>query len=339
MAQVAPFVVLIAACAATALAAWAATAGLRRLLLRWGVFDAPNPRSSHAVAKPRGGGLAVVLVVAGAWLALAAVAGAPGAAGAGPVLALALALAAVSFFDDVRGLPALPRLAAQVAAVAAGLVVLDAGPVFQGWLPLWLDRLLAGLAWLWFVNLFNFMDGIDGISGVETISIGAGLALVGAVAGWSPAQIGPPLVLAAAAAGFLVLNWAPSRVFLGDAGSIALGFLLGWLLLQTAAAGLWAPALILPGYYLADATLTLLRRLARGERVWRAHRQHAYQRAVDAGRSHAEVCVWIALANAGLLAGALLAVAVSPPLGLIVAGAVVAALLRHLARAAQGSGS
>lgn len=329
MGHASPLILLFAVCAATAVAAWGATAGLRRLLLRWGVFDAPNPRSSHAVAKPRGGGLAVVAVAAGAWLTLDAALGKPG--GAAAILALGLALAAVSFLDDLRGLPPLPRFAGQIAAVAAALFLFDAGPVFQGWLPLWLDRVLAGLAWLWFVNLFNFMDGIDGISGVETISIGAGLALVGAVAGWPPAQIGPPLVLAAAAAGFLVLNWAPSRVFLGDAGSIALGFLMGWLLLHAAAGGLWAAALILPGYYLADATLTLMRRLLRGERVWRPHRQHAYQKAVDAGWPHARVCRQIAAGNAGLVACGLLAVTVSAPLGLIAGAAIVALVLWTLA--------
>ena len=116
------------------------------------------------------------------------------------------------------------------------------------------------------------------------------------------------LLIVAACAGFVVWNWHPAKIFLGDIGSVPLGFLLGWLLLALAARGPWEAALILPLYYLADATLTLLRRGARGEKVWQAHREHFYQQAVQNGRSHARVSLAIAGANAGLLLLALLAV-------------------------------
>lgn len=337
MPSFAPILAIAFSCALTAAAAWAATLGIRTLLVRHGIYDAPNPRSSHSEPRPRGGGAALLAVAAIAWLVAGSLL--DGLRTTALVLAPTVGLAAVSLLDDVRGLPPLPRFAAQVAAVALALSLLDLGPVFQGCLPLWLDRLIAGLAWLWFVNLFNFMDGIDGISGVETIGVGVGLALVGTVAGAAAGWVLPPLLLAAAAAGFLVLNWQPSRIFLGDTGSIGLGFLLGWLLLDTAAAGLWAPALILPGYYLADATITLLRRLFRGEKVWRAHREHAYQRAVDAGWSHARTALWIAGANVLLVGCAVLAAVVSPIAGLIPGVAVVAALLRKLAGVAQPSAS
>jgi UDP-N-acetylmuramyl pentapeptide phosphotransferase/UDP-N-acetylglucosamine-1-phosphate transferase len=174
-------------------------------------------------------------------------------------------------------------------------------------LPELADRLVAGLAWIWFINLFNFMDGIDGIAGVEAACIGAGLFVVLQGLG-SPAGLGLiALATAGAALGFLWWNWQPARIFLGDVGSVPLGYLLGWLLLSAAAAGAWAPALILPLYYLADASLTLVRRLLRGERIWHAHRQHAYQRAVQGGMSHAQTVRIIAAGNLALIGLAVVA--------------------------------
>ena len=162
--------------------------------------------------------------------------------------------------------------------------------MFQGWLPPALDMAAAALLWVWFVNLYNFMDGIDGLAGSETAAIGIGLALFAVVGtGGDPALAAPAAAIAAAAIGFLVWNWAPARIFLGDVGSVPLGYLLGFLLLATAARGYWKFALILPLYFLADATITLLRRLARGERVWLPHREHFYQQAVQRGLGHAAV--------------------------------------------------
>lgn len=216
------------------------------------------------------------------------------------LIAAATALAVVSWRDDLGHVPARWRLLAQVVAVAAGLAVLGGGPVFQGLLPGWLDLLAAGLAWVWFVNLTNFMDGIDGITGVEAASIGIGLALIGAPAA-------PALIVAAAALGFLRWNWHPARLFMGDVGSVPLGYLLGALLILLAKDGHWAPALILPGYYLADATWTLGRRLLRGQRVWEAHREHFYQQAVQRGWSHGRVALAVGLVNVGLVLLALAA--------------------------------
>lgn len=290
---------------------------LARLLGRRGILDRPNERSSHSSPIPRGGGLAVVAALLAGWPLLLLWQGSvdaapPGADGIWPagvwpdgfwaVYGAAAVLALVSFADDILTLGAAPRLAAQLLAVALALLSLDGlGPVFQGLLPLWLDRLLAGLAWLWFINLYNFMDGIDGITGVETVGLGVGLALVFLLAGAVPTA-GLALLTAAAAAGFLVWNWQPARIFLGDVGAVPLGFLLGWLLLLAAARGQWLAALVLPAYYWSDATITLVRRLLRGERVWRAHREHFYQRATQRGRSHAEVARRVAMTNAGLVA-------------------------------------
>ncbi len=325
MPSVQDIIVLTLLCALLAMLSWAAVAVLRPVLIRYRVVDAPNARSSHSAPKPRGAGLGLLTVALPAWAASGLMLEAPG--GTWTVLVLALALAAASFVDDVRGLPALPRFAAQGLAVALGLAAFDAGPVFQGLLPPWLDGLMAGLLWLWFVNLFNFMDGIDGITGVETISLGLGLALIAPLAGFPAGQVLPGLVLAAAAAGFLVWNWAPSKVFLGDVGSVALGYLLGWLLLLAAAEGQWVAALILPAYYLADATLTLLARLLRREKIWQAHKQHAYQRAVQRGWSHARTAGWIAAGNGLLILCALAAAAGLPWAALASASMVVFAML------------
>ena len=284
----------------------ALTGSVRGWLQRREIFDHPGERSSHSLPVPRGGGLAVVAVLIAGGLILASVGHAP--RGTAIMLGAAAALALLSWRDDLGGLSVVLRLAAHILAVLLGLAFLD-GPVFQGLLPLWLDRTLAALLWVWFVNLYNFMDGIDGITGLETVALGLGIAL----AAWRAGATGDgaatvALCAAAAALGFLRWNWHPAQIFLGDVGSVPLGYLLGWLLLLLAGKGLWAPALILPLYYLADATLTLAFRIRRGERIWQAHRQHFYQHA-SADGDHAAVAAMIFLGDLVLIALALLAVA------------------------------
>lgn len=301
-----------------------ATGILAALLRRRAILDHPNARSSHATPTPRGGGLAVVPITLAAWIAGT---GTELPTGLIVILGGACALAALSWIDDLRSLPAALRLAVQAAVVGVGVGALGAhGQIFQGLLPAWLDAVAAALLWLWFLNLFNFMDGIDGIAGVETVCIGAGLAALAALAadGAPPAWFGA--TLAAAAFGFLVWNWHPARIFLGDVGSVPLGFLLGFLLLALAARGFWAPALILPAYYLADATITLARRAWRREPVWKAHAEHYYQRAVQSGMSHAQVSLAVLAANLVLVGLALTSLSF-PLLSLAAAALVVAALL------------
>lgn len=314
-----------------AVAAWVATGAVLRLLRRWQVFDNPNTRSSHARPTPRGGGLALLAVILPA-LALIWVFVQP-AFGTGYVIAGAALVAVVSWFDDLRGLGAGPRLASHAIAVAIGLAALPHDAmVWQGALPWWPDRIATALLWVWFVNLFNFMDGIDGIAGVETGAIGLGVVATAAVAVLDPtiAMIGA--AFAGAAVGFLPWNWHPAKVFLGDVGSIPAGYLLGWLLIGMAAEGAWAPALILPLYFIADATLTLALRLIRREKVWQAHRKHFYQRAVAAGRSHAWVATVVAFANAGLIGLAIVAALGYPLPALAIAFVLVAVLIGVLSR-------
>ena len=303
-----------------------------RILRRRAILDHPNERSSHAVPTPRGGGIALVFVLLPAWSVIAL--GVPGQTFIiWLVLGAALLLAGVSWADDLVGISRSIRFAAHIAAVS---LVLSALPrdafFFQGVLPLALDRLAAGILWVWFINLFNFMDGIDGIAGAEAAAVGFGLFLITAVAGGGGVPILFGLTLAATALGFLWWNWHPAQVFLGDVGSVPLGYLLGWLLLEAALKGFWAPALILPLYYLADSTITLLRRLVAGERIWQAHSQHFYQRAVRRGLSHATVVRIILLANGVLIVLALLAAGGAETAALLGALATVAALLTALAR-------
>ena len=205
------------------------------------------------------------------------------------------------------------------------------GMIFQGLIPIWCDIILVALLWLWFVNLFNFMDGIDGIAGVEAISVGSGIAVITLISSETELSPWPPAALAAVTFGFLIWNWQPAKVFLGDVGSIPLGFLLGWLLIQLAAKGLWAPAIILPLYYLSDSTITLARRISRRERIWEAHHRHFYQLATNRGRSHAAVSLAVMFANFLLIGLAALSLTRPWP-SIVIASLVVASLLAWMVK-------
>ena len=323
-------VLLAAVVVGTGLVACVGTYALIPVLRRAAVLDRPNQRSSHETPTPRGGGIAVVAAILGAWLILLAM-----GAVAWPLIAVVFAaalLAAISWLDDLHGLSPALRLAAQVVAVAFGMLALgSAGPVFQGWLPVGLDAAAAMLLWVWFINLYNFMDGIDGLAGSEGAAVGTGLALFAFLgAGHDLAFATLAAAIAASAIGFLVWNWAPARIFLGDVGSVPLGYLLGFLLLAAAAHGYWKLALILPLYFLADSTITLLRRLARGERVWQAHREHFYQRAVRRGLSHAAVVQRVIAADLLLIACGWVAEGGHSAIGLTAAAAVVLVLLASM---------
>ena len=290
----------------------AATAAATRMMLGFlraqQLLDHPNPRSSHATPTPRGGGLAVVGVLIPIWAAILWAASDLGPA----VLAVLLGacvLAAVGWRDDIRAMSPGVRLIVHAVIVTVALALAPSGRLYlSGFVPQPVDLVLVALGWIWFLNLYNFMDGIDGITGVETVSVGIGAVAIGLVAGME----GPiPLLgtaLAASAGGFLFWNWHPARVFLGDVGSIPLGFLAGWLLLEIAAEGYTIAALILPLYHLADATITLFRRALRGERFWQPHRKHFYQQATRKGWGHDRVALIVAVCNVVLVVLAVTAV-------------------------------
>ncbi|HEX3973548.1 MAG TPA: glycosyltransferase family 4 protein [Stellaceae bacterium] len=306
---------------------------VRHWLQRRAILDHPGERTSHEGATPRGGGLALIPVVLFAWIMLALAGDAP--SGTYATVALAAALGLVSWFDDLGHLAFGWRLAAHLVAAALGAAYL-LGPalVFQGLLPPMVDHVVAVLLWAWFINLYNFMDGIDGITCVETIAIGIGVVLVARYAGDQTAIAAPALALCAGALGFLRWNWPRGCICLGDVGSVPLGFLTGWLLLLLATQGQWAPALILGLYYLADASVTLLRRLFRGERVWQAHRSHFYQRALASDNDHRAVLWLIIGGDVVLLLLALLAIRL-PRIAVVVALLAVTSLLMQLSRRAR----
>jgi UDP-N-acetylmuramyl pentapeptide phosphotransferase/UDP-N-acetylglucosamine-1-phosphate transferase len=319
---------------ATLAASLCLTAAVLPILRRRAILDRPNERSSHAVPTPRGGGVAIMAALLPGWAALELAGLAPPAIWA--AISGAVGLALVSFIDDLRPLPVVVRLLVQFAAVFLAVAALPgSGNVFQGLLPSALDRAVSAVLWVWFLNLFNFMDGIDGIAGTEAACLGVGVALVALLDPSTSLAAHPALglTLAAASLGFLWWNWHPARLFMGDVGSVPLGFLLGWLLLSLAAAGEWVAALVLPLYYLVDASWTLMRRLLRGATVWRAHREHFYQRAAQAGLSHAAVVTRILIANLALVVIAVSAVRVGAAMATALSVATVAMLLFELARA------
>jgi UDP-N-acetylmuramyl pentapeptide phosphotransferase/UDP-N-acetylglucosamine-1-phosphate transferase len=238
-----------------------------------------------------------------------------------------LLLAVISWLDDRKGIGAGMRLSTHILAACLGsLTFAPNAMLFHGVLPFWCDRTILIVGWAWFINLYNFMDGIDGITGTETISIATGVCLVLAAIGLNdPFADVLSLLLTGACLGFLALNWHPAKIFLGDVGSVPLGYLAGYLLLIPALKGYFLPALIIPLYYLADSGITLGRRALNGEKVWQAHRQHFYQRAAQGIGRHNPIVIWIIITNIALITAAI--VAVPYPWPGFLAGALVVALL------------
>lgn len=287
---------LLAFIAATALTGW-----IRRESIGRGLLDHPNARSSHAMAVPRGGGLAIVLCfLMGA--GLAAMFGVlPGPVALAFILSGGLT-AFVGWRDDIRSLGAGPRLATHFLAAGIGLFLIGGLPpiaiadtiIDMGWT----GHALALVGLVWMLNLFNFMDGINGIAGIETVTAGAGVAALLVAAAHDEAAL-LPMLLAAAAAGFLVWNFPRGLIFMGDVGSGFLGLVFGLLLLHFASfePRMLYSGLILLGVFVVDATMTLFIRLARGHPPHEAHRSHAYQAAARRYGSHVPVSLAVGAIN------------------------------------------
>ena len=318
----------------------------RRLALARRVLDIPNPRSSHVVPVPTGGGAPVVVITtAGIWLAWAVRPEVPWATVA-PLSLASLAVAGISAVDDVRPQPAWLRLAVHV---AAGLVVAGTlGPLYghalssAGVLVPELARTVVVVLWVVGVtNAYNFMDGIDGIAGLQAVMAGLGWVALGSVTGQPVLSI-VGLLLASSSLGFLTLNWAPARIFMGDVGSAFLGFWFAVLAVGACRAG---PATAFAGVvlvwpFLFDTAFTLCRRLLRRERVFSAHRSHLYQRLVIAGHGHARVTLLYGLLAAlGGVLGVLIAAAPRATGGALLAiGLMAVTLWLHAIRAERRMG-
>lgn len=290
----------------TSVCSFALVAVMRRYALAKGVMDTPNARSSHTVPTPRGGGVAIVVV----FMAALAVLGLAGLGadnlGLWALLGAGGLVAVVGFVDDHRHIAARWRLGGHFAAAIWALVMLGGVPPLLG--GIWAG--LPSLAWwlfgaiylVWMLNLYNFMDGIDGIASIEAVCVCFGVCVLYYVGGQFDLML-YPILLAGAVLGFLLWNWPPAKIFMGDAGSGFLGITLGVLSLQ----GAWANSnyfwgwVILLGVFIVDSTFTLLHRLYRGEKVYEAHRSHAYQFASRRFGKHLPVTVTVALITLGWL--------------------------------------
>jgi UDP-N-acetylmuramyl pentapeptide phosphotransferase/UDP-N-acetylglucosamine-1-phosphate transferase len=313
----------------------AAAAALTALLILWlhpllvrYAMARPNARSSHKKPTPQGGGIAVVtafiaIACAGIWLTGAT-------NGVFSILAIVFAatalIAILGAVDDIRPVAVVPRLLVQVLAVAIVIGTLPADFQMTPFMPWWIERVLLVLGGVWFVNLVNFMDGLDWMTVAEFVPLAGGLVLLGAMGALPAYAVVCALALLGALIGFAPFNRPVARLFLGDVGSLPLGLVAGWLLALLANKGHLAAALLLPLYYLMDATLTLFRRLARRERVWQAHRTHFYQRATDNGFTVAQVIGHVFAVNIALVALAALCARFNTPAVEITALATGAAM-------------
>lgn len=302
---------------------------VRRVALRWRMVDVPSDRTMHVGAIPRGGGVAISAVI----LSGIAVLWLSGRVPTPVFLALVVggaAVAVISWMDDRRGVSSVVRLAVHLAAAAWAVAWLGGLPrILAGDVTLALGAAghVVGVLWVaWMTNLYNFMDGIDALAGSEAVGVGAAAGALLLVMGY-PGLGAAALLLMAAAAGFLVWNWPPARIFMGDVGSATLGFLFGVLALASERAGA-LPALgwaILLGVFVFDATVTLLRRMARRERLDVPHRSHAYQRAVLGGLGPGSVSALALAVN--LVLAVLVAAAVREKVSWAVSAAAATALL------------
>lgn len=274
---------------------------LRRYALRRDLIDIPNSRSSHVIPTPRGGGAAIVVSLLSvlpviAWTAMISWPSMWAIWGAG------FGVAVLGFLDDHGHIPARWRLVMHFLAAAWVLFWLGGLP------PLELFGLTLELGWwghvfamfwlVWHLNLYNFMDGIDGIASIEALAVCLGAAVIYAIAG-HPNDALVPILLASAVAGFLVWNFPPARIFMGDAGSGFLGVVIGALSIQAAWLApkfLWC-WLILLGVFIVDATWTLTQRLLRGAKIYEAHRSHAYQVASRSFGAHLPVTLGVLAVN------------------------------------------
>jgi UDP-N-acetylmuramyl pentapeptide phosphotransferase/UDP-N-acetylglucosamine-1-phosphate transferase len=317
------------AAAAAGLLSGVMTSAIRPLLLRVALAK-PNARSSHRIPTPQGGGIAVVaatLVVATASIALV---GTSDARIPFAVFGATLFIAAVGFADDVRSIQVLPRLLLQGAAVAVVILAAPESLRIVPACPLWIERALLLLAGLWFVNLVNFMDGLDLMTVAEIVPITGAVVLLGWLSDLPASTILVAAALFGAMLGFAPFNRPVAKIFLGDVGSLPIGLLVGWCLLQLAWHQQFAAALLLPLYYLADATVTLLRRMARREPFWAAHRSHFYQRATDNGFSVSRVVSEVFALNivlAALAVGSAMTSSTTISVLFLVIGVIATALL------------
>lgn len=316
------------------LVAYFLTALVRFYALKKNILDIPNERSSHSIVTPRGGGLAIVATFIFTLLFMVAfevvsVNIAAALVGGG------FLIAAIGWLDDKNSVSPRLRLAVHFLAAVWALYWLDGFTQMElGFTTIqlgWAGSVIAAVGIVWLINLYNFMDGIDGIAGTEAIcvALGAGVLLFW---GGSTGLAWVCLTLAIAVGGFLVWNWSPAKIFMGDVGSGFLGFTFAVLALWSENAGavpfiIW---LLLLGVFIIDATITLIKRMSKGEKLYEAHRSHVYQLAVQAGYSHKQVTLTVLLINIILGIIAAMALYYYNYLGVIASVALIMLIITHL---------
>jgi Fuc2NAc and GlcNAc transferase len=300
--MISPIWLIAAAFVSSALLTWL----MRRYALANDLLDHPNRRSSHTAPTPRGGGLAIVITIVAVLLVLAV----KNAVDQALVMALLVGgviVASVGFVDDHGSVSARWRLGVHV--IAATLAVYFLGglpPVLVGRSEIdlgWFGDVSAVISIVWVLNLFNFMDGIDGIAGSESVFVCGAASVLAMAFGIQDSFSISAWIVAAASLGFLIWNWPPAKIFMGDVGSGFLGFVIAVLALASARENsimllVW---LILGGVFFIDATVTLIRRLFRGERIYESHRGHAYQKLSRRWNSHLRVTLFVWGINLGWL--------------------------------------
>lgn len=282
-----------------------ATIGLvsafRNVAFRYDLLDVPNARSSHDLPTPRGGGIGIVISFF-VGILLLHILGLVSLPLLVSFLSGGILLACIGLLDDFRHVPARVRIffhflaAGIVLYLLGGMPPLNLGFAIWNWQGIGILVGLLGLVWL--INLYNFMDGIDGLAGSEALFVSSAIAFLLFLKG--DYQLIPIfLLLASAAGGFLIWNWSPARVFMGDTGSGFLGFVFGVLIIATIANGSLTPWqwLIILGCFWVDATLTLMQRIIRGEPWYQAHCSHAFQQAVKKTRCHERVVLGVLYIN------------------------------------------
>lgn len=302
-----------------------------RPLLRRHALAQPNNRSSHTVPTPQGAGAAVIsaalLSASGAMLWMT------GESSTFLVVSIAtLFIALIGAIDDICPIQILPRLMAHTVAVSAVLTTLPNDIQLFPTCPWLVERALLLIAGIWFVNLVNFMDGLDWMTVAEVVPITTTLTALGMLGKISPAATLIAAALCGATLGFAPFNRPVAKIFLGDVGSLPIGLLLGWSLLDLASHGHIIAALLLPLYYVSDATVTMLRRALNGERFWVAHRSHFYQRATNNGFTVLQVVSRVFLLNITLAIFAILAVSLSSLIAgtlLLLAGSLAVAMAMY----------
>ncbi|HMM79479.1 MAG TPA: glycosyltransferase family 4 protein [Pyrinomonadaceae bacterium] len=304
---------LLALALVTAVISAAGVYFVRKWTLRKGMLDIPNERSSHSEPTPRGGGIVIAIVSLTAFAIYSLAFRQEIAYG---FLIGAVLIVVVSWIDDVRDLPPAIRIAVHV--IAAALLLIDRGsyPIFVGGemteVSTVLEFIVSLLFIVWFINAYNFMDGIDGIAGVQSLAASAGWCALGVIAE-EPAVAVLACVIFATSLSFLLFNWQPAKIFMGDAGSAFLGFTFSGIgLLAPPGSGIrilaFPVACLLLWPFMFDAFYTLVKRLLRHEKIWHAHRNHIYQQLVIRGYSHATVSIFY-----GVLALSITIIAVTMP--------------------------